>query len=730
MMKLFSEERTGLKIELSLKFFFLFIFFFQNIFSQIPIKGFCKYNYFNTETDFNNLIAMNFNGDLYMDMVLFNSEHKQVVSYAGNQRGEYDKRNTSSIPYEINNIRLLDYAEFPYIFAFTSRTNMRTGIYEFRSNGVPILRSSLRFDSYPENISIADVNDNGKNEMLISGGAFNGLSVVSQQGSRLQEKRIVEGTAFSQAVFIDLSNDGYPDIAAYDIVSGAFSFFYNNSIGEFRKVRSVPVSDVSMRAQPEAGRVSYLRTMDFNNDSYHDIVFSAGNYINIWYGDFRSAYEDKKRISTQFKPDKFILGDFNRDGFTDIAYLNYSNSVISIIYSKNENEFYPEIIYLQKEDLKDIVFFSSRFNNVIAVLSSQGKIHTITNLSSIPDIVDLSIGGKPSAISFFDYEKNGINDICFIDNYDSRIKFLIRNAGGIPDIFYSYQLFENHSNIIVKSLKPEEINFICYSPYQKLIEIIIANFKTSKIERRVLYSPGLIQDLKIKGNSKNSYDILITYAQNGELRLGIFSGQESNFIFSERVIRQGDFTVSSIGILEGISVYYWQVKNNAISLFHSDNDKTDETPKTLFTHPVSGNVSITSFTGEFYNLGKDASINFISDTKNSFAVIIADNIPVRTINSVTLNNETREMLRITSGNQLFFGETRFKGLKRLCIYLPDRNSVSRLDLTDRGKNMVQVHLSDKVNLDNYFIKNMTSRNYHIVYTDSDKNSITIKRLRG
>jgi hypothetical protein len=741
MKKLCSEEKTGSprelfsKNEFSCGYFisliFIFLIFSPHLFSQIPIKGFCKYDYYEVEQGFTNFTTMNYNGDFFTDMVLFNPGSKRIASVEGKPNGKLEMKRTSLIPYDINNIQITDDKTFPYTFAFTSRINRKAGIYEFRSNGRAVLRSSINFDSYPEMVSVADINNDGKNEMLISGGAFNGLSIITQERKLLKEKKIAQGSVFSHSSFIDLNNDGFNDIAAYDIVAGSFIFFYNNSAGEFKKVRSVPVFE----------QVAYLKTFDINLDSYEDIVFADGKSINIFYGDFKSSYDTRNKIYTHYRPDKFVIGDFNRDGLIDLVYLNYENSVVSVIYAENESGFYPEIIYLQTDGLKDIVPYYSKFINGIAALSSKGKIHTITTITSIAEEVNIAIGGKPSAISFFNNEKSETNDICFIDEYDKQIKFLLRNSAGIPNLFYSYSLYEKHSKIINGNMKPGAKTYICFSPGEKLIEIVSADFNNNILERNALYSPGRIKDLKIKYKNESDYDLYIIYSEGSKLNLGIFEYSDSRFTFSEKQIEPVNALEASVGILNDVSVFYWQsqkinksigedkplIAADEISLKYISSTSFSEIPISLISVPVSNDYSITSFTGDILNIKKDIHISFITGSHYNFAVVATDTFSGKG-NYIIRDDEKDGTFRITSENQLFFGETRFNGLKRLCVYLPGQNSVNKLEFADRGKKIVHTLLIDASNVGSYFIKNMTKGNYHLVYSDIDKNCIIIKRI--
>lgn len=654
---------------------------------------------------------VNFNGDYYSDFVLWNPVRKEVSIMKGGKQGGLIEEKLFSIPVEISSVQPLNSKPGSAYF-FSSRRKMKAGIYELKVTGEPALLKSIGFDSYPDYLSIADVDGKGKNEILVSGGAFKGISILYQNKDSLIEKKIFKGTSFSHAVLSDLSNDGSPDIASYDVVKRRFTFFYNDSRGEFRNVRSIPF--------PE--RISNLRSFDINLDSYEDLIFTSGKSFHIWYGDFRSSYENTNKIETQYVPDKYILGDFNRDGRIDLAYLNYEQSVVSVLFAKNEFEFYQEVIYLQHNGLTDITSYYSRFINGIAALSTEGIVHTITNLSSFAEVIDISIGAKPNALSFFDNESNGITDFCFIDEYDKKIKFVIRNSAGVPANFFSYQLHENHNKIISENLNSGVKNYICYSTNKKLIEIIKTNFNNGKIEKTALYSPGPIKDLKLMRRNKNEYMIYIAYTIKNLLNLGVFNYRDLKFNFSEQKIDTGQFYDASISTSDDdIAVYYWRIEGQEVSLLKK---KISGTGKRVTTVPFSDSLRVISFMGDLLNRERDVLFSFFDTGSSDNAMVTID-----TISSLIKRNENTGEFRITSKNDLFFGETRFNRLKKLSVYLPEKKVVNKLEFIDKGKSVASTKMIDNAIIGSFFIKNMTSQNYHIVYTDTEKMCITIKPIK-
>ena len=725
MKKLFCEEKQDFRHDpgnnrgtTALKnFIFLLIIFLltENISPQIPINGFCRFNDFKVDTGYTKLLMVNFNDDAYSDLLLYNPQKKESALVYGAVQGEFKEIKKISLPFEMNYVQPLNYKSSNR-FVFTNRKKRKAGLYELNASGYPVLTRSTDFDSYPEFINTADVDADGNNEILVSGGAFNGISLLYQEDKKLVEKSVISGETFSQAVFIDINNDGYADIAGYDLVSSSFSFFYNNSLGEFRKARSIPFT----------GKPSSIKTFDINLDSYEDLIFSSGNGINIWYGDFRSSHENTKRLGTNYKPDKYIYGDFNKDGLMDIAYLNVEHSLVSLLFAKNEFDYYPEIIYLMQQGLRDIIPYYSRFIDGIAVLSYEGSIYTITHISSFTDDVNISIGAKPNALSFFDNENNGITDFCFIDEYDKKIKFIIRDITGIPSLYFSQQLFESHEKIIAENIKAGEINYFCFSYNKKIIEVVETDFDNKKINKTVLYSPGAILDIKVRKENDEEYKIFILYKNDDSLNIGVFDYNNLKFNFSsDRLVNNINIFDASLGISHSLSTSYWAEKEEGIFLYNNEPFKINENHKAGFSLLKEEVDKIISFTGDLLNMEKNITISFINKDVSGFAVVSND-----TLISVINKNGKPGEFRITSKNNLFFGETRFNGLKKLCAYLPEQNIITRLEFIRHGKDISFSRLADNSDISSYFIKNMTSQNYHVVYTDPKKNCITVKRLKG
>ena len=689
--------------------------FSQNLFNniQVPLNGFCKFKDTATGQNYSSIFPLNYNNDSYTDILLYSPLKKKINILTGNENGEFARQDSIKVPFQFSSIQtIFNKKKEVEGYAFASRRDRTAGIFQISKYRRFSTQAVVKFNSYPENISLADVNGNGKKEILISGSAFDGLSLLYQSGRKLEEKKIQERTIYTDAVFIDLNNDDIPDIAGFNLITNSLEFFYNYGDGNFRKVRSIPIN----------GRVSSLQSFDMNSDNYEDLVFVRDNSIMIFYGDFRSSFENSVTINPLFFPDKIIVGDFNKDGKIDIAYINYAEGILSVIFAKNETQFYPEIVYLKKNDIKDIIPFYSKFISGIAGLNAMGSLFTITRLSSFSENVEMVLGAEPGAITFFDNDDDGITDFCFLDELSNSLVTVIRNSAGIPKMYYSFSLFQNHSEVKAFNISANVKGFYCYSFDRKLIEAIVADFDNNQIEKNTIYAHGDLMDLKIIKDNDNKVNILAAYRNNDKLGIDIFKYSEQKYSNENYEITIRDLA-SNITFGSGRIVYFWQKIGDNLRLLKKDFDKPQSAPEEKFSLSLQTYFKVTAFTGDLLNKDKDVSISFLNSEEKNLAVISTDKY-----SSIIKEDEQGGALNVENKSQLFLGEMRFNGLKKLFVYYPENKIIDRFDFLKEGKELITVKIASAENLNRYFIKNMNVKNYHLVYTQKNESPISIIKI--
>ncbi len=711
MKKHLSGEKIGLKIELSfLSLLFFILFVSTEVNSQIPVNGFCKLKFYKIPSGYSKLFSMNFNGDAYSDLILFNPKINKISAILGAPNESFEEEKNFSLPLNISSLALLrEMTSEAKSYAFVSRKNTAAGIIEFSKLGKPLIKNQIKFNSYPEKVSTADIDGDLEQEILVCGPAFEGLSILKPIGSAIRENKLPTSGSFPSAIFIDLSNDGFSDIAAYNLLQNSIVFFFNDGRGNFKETRSFLLDQ----------KAANLYAFDMNLDSFQDFVFCQGNSIKIFYGDFSSSYSKQIELRTKNFPDEFIVGDFNRDGKIDIVYLNLETSTISALFAKDEFDFYPEIILLRKEGIKSIIPFYSRFIDGLAAISDDGTLLTNTRIKTFLPNLDISLYVAAEDITFLDANNDLINDICFIDGYENSLKFLIRNIEGVPAAYYAIPLRARHTNMLVNKLPNQSSEVFCYSLNKKLIECITIDFNSGKFFRSEFYSLKPISELTLTGTYTSQ--LIVSSLLNKELHINFFEKKENWELLSESYSFKDVLNFNWSGLF-GTKLYHWKYTGDSVKLFQTGFPAAEIEPKLVLKAAIKNVAKIFSAADDFFNLDKLINISFVVTDQKHYILISHEDI------IGLFDNSIDNSLLINDKEQFFVGESRINGTKRLFINSYEDKTIYKLNILRRGEKVFFSKLMDNVNAKKFFIKNMTANNYHLVYLNRDFDCISIRQI--
>lgn len=712
MKKRLLGEKIGLRIELN-TISVLFIFFFLpfEVFPQIPINGFCKLNSYRFAPGYSKIFSLNYNSDSYSDLILYNPSSKKIAAISGEKNERFAQEKYFDFPFHISNLTAIREKNNEIKkYAFTSRKNLTAGICEFSSDGKPRITHEVNFKSYPEKLSTADIDGDFYQEILLSGSAFEGLSILNLAGKKLNERIVESRGSYSQAVFIDLSNDGYPDIAAINLLNNSLEFLFNDGRGNFKIVRTINLNN----------KIRSLHTFDMNLDSYHDLVFLEDNKLKIMYGDFQSSYSKQIEIETKYPPDDFIIGDFNKDGKIDFAYLSANASIVSVILAESDYKFFAEIPILHKNGLKNIIPFYSKFIDGLAVISDDGTLLTNTKLTAMSSDIDLSLSIKPSAISYFDANSDMINDLCFIDSFDKCLKLIVRSSAGTPANYFSIPIRGNHNKIETKNFSKQSTTFFCYSEGKKLVEAIEVEFNTGKINRSEFYAARLISNVKPILNEHEM--VFVSSLLNNRLTLEIFEKEESWKLFTDYNISEKAIS-ADLSALKGIKLFFWNQFGDSIKLFKKTIFPEEIKAEFILKAKMKNISNFLTVVNDFHNLDKESIISFVESDEKSYILVSHDG----SVNSFDVK-QVKNNLTVKDLNQLFVSEIKLNGTRRLIINNYSDQSFYRLNILRKGKKIVFSKMLDEINTTKFFVKNMTVNKFHLVYLNHIKECISIRQI--
>jgi hypothetical protein len=497
-------------------------------------------------------------------------------------------------------------------FVYSSRKARKVGVFKIVDNKKIFFTTSLAFNSYPENLSVADVNNDGKNEILVSGSAFNGLSILFINNNKISEKKIVQDTIYPKAVFADVNSDSLSDIVAFNLLRNSLDFFYNQGDSTFYKARSINLTD----------KINNLCAADLNKDSYPDIIYSDPNSIHIIYGDFRNSYSKDVTLNTSYSADKIIFGDFNNDGKTDIAYFNFSAGIISIFYGKGSNDFFDELVFVEKKNLSDIAASKVKNQRALFGLTRSGELFSISSMKDFSINSKMILTPGPCKISLFNHYKTV--GYCLIDSSLKQLRIVLSDLNAVPVTIYSLPLIQNETNVLIRNLSPGTTGFFCYSKNQTSIEFYTVNFHSQSVDKRLVYTTAGINDLNVSTNQNKIASIIYTYQLKD--KFGVAEFINDNNKFQERKIFELDGELISSKIFHGDEkvVYFWISKGDNIKLYKKQlQDPYKET--LVLTKSVKDFKNITNLWTNISSPKKHSLISLVNAGKNSFIVLHDNN---------------------------------------------------------------------------------------------------------
>ncbi|HEX7654251.1 MAG TPA: VCBS repeat-containing protein [Verrucomicrobiae bacterium] len=276
------------------------------------------------------------NGDGLADLLVCGGTTNYITVLTNNGHGSYAFSTpviTSSIAVsstltDLRGLGMLDMicSETPYPDQATTTNYL--SIYTNNGSGLFGLNASYMAGLSGTQIAVADVNGDGKTDLINCNINANTLTVWTNNGSAhfsLQTNYIV-GSNPRRVRAVDVNGDGKPDlIEANNNAAGTFLIFTNNGSGIFGLSQTISTS----------GSTPDVTAADINGDGYIDLIGinnnGGGIPMMMVYTNNRTGYFSlNQQISAPDGHYSVAAADLNNDGKPDFVTVNFGflNSVL------------------------------------------------------------------------------------------------------------------------------------------------------------------------------------------------------------------------------------------------------------------------------------------------------------------------------------------------------------------------------------------------------------------
>jgi uncharacterized protein (TIGR03437 family) len=284
--------------------------------------------------------------------------------------------------------------------------------------------SPLAVGELPESIAVADFNGDGHPDLAIANNGDNTVTVLLGNGSggftAVAGSPFAVGSGPTSVAVADFNGDGHPDLAVANSSSNNVTVLLGNGFGEFFPARD---STFAVGSSPV-----WVAVGDFNGDGYQDlaVVNSGDNAVTVLLGNGRGGFTAAagSPFTVGNSPASVTVADFNLDGHPDLAVVNVCDNTVTVLLGNGRGGFTAVDTFVVGQVPSAVV--AADFNgdgypdlavanngdNTVTVLLGNGS-GGFTAASGV-----FAVGSGPQSIATGDF------------NEDGRPDFVTANAGG------------------------------------------------------------------------------------------------------------------------------------------------------------------------------------------------------------------------------------------------------------------------------------------------------------
>ena len=324
-------------------------------------------------------------------------------------------------------------------------------------------RYNYTVGSGPRECTLADVNNDGKVDILCANFTSNTISVLLGNGTTTFQAAhdYAAGTGPYSLRAVDLNGDGNTDVIVADNTSNVVSVLLGDGTGAFYSR-----TEYACGANPTCVRLG-----NFNLDGSLDLVTSnsGANTVTVLFGNGAGAFTGRQDIPAGANPSWVSVGDLNRDRNQDLVVTNSTANTVSVLLGDGAGSFgspvssavgtepvMETVADVNNDGMLDVVTANRSANSLSVLLgngaggfSSRTDVPTGTQPVSVDagDLnfdgnLDLAVGRDGGVIPVSLYVGNGAGAFGLQGNYSAGLlvrSVLVRdvNGDGKPDVLVS-----------------------------------------------------------------------------------------------------------------------------------------------------------------------------------------------------------------------------------------------------------------------------------------------------
>ena len=705
--KLSNAGKEDCATEKILVSFFLLLFLTSGIFAQTQIDGFGRAREIKTFKNFTRLKALDFNEDGKDDYILYGIDKKKVAIHRSLKSGKISKPIDKFFFYPVTEIsRLNKRKDFGAFYIALSKQKRLASLITFTKYGTLQLLNQHRFDSFPSELSVADLDGDGKNEALVFGGNFKGLSLLSENNFILKEKKLVASEPISQVVLTDFNYDGTTDIIYYDILNSELHFLKNNGNDSFNEERALPLISTPIS----------IKSVDFNNDGFTDLTLAFKNKFEIMLGDSVSSFTKNISVPLPYAPIKFSPAAINKDNFTDFIFLFPQKNLVSALFNKSGKFLSPLKNLIDGKKIVDMfVGKADTIGNGIYFYDKNGEILKLLKSDALPDNFVFAGNGKPESVYL------GKRNLLFRFTEKDTLTRDYYYWGRKPSPRFCLGKYTSDTNYVSSTTEYKNtVVTLRYSLGKSLISINLFNAKTGRTNFREQFLNKKILDVRFFTKSHSSVKeaaILFLDSLNSlTLKTFRFNG-DSLFVTKDSTLFKITTTKKQTNVIPPYSIAWRNRKDSSTLLveYLKTNEKNVRSFPQLKNGKINVAVSPKVKLNAFKNYGvqiEKGRIAFWNKKNKSRFFWIPKSLKTIVQNNLTAQN----FFDGVTNRQIYF------------VYNPQNKTLYEFVYSLRKKKLKIRRAIESIKINHYFVTRFNKKKVFLVYLDASDGLVRFGKI--